>query len=55
MVAGQSDLAGQWRPANHVLIGQLLQAVWRANLACLVQFFSDQLFRESRCGENLAV
>jgi hypothetical protein len=22
---------------------------------CLVQLFSDQLFRESSCGENLAV
>jgi hypothetical protein len=23
--------------------------------ACLVQLFSDQLFRESSCGENLAL
>jgi hypothetical protein len=27
----------------------------RAALACLVQLFSDQLFRESSCEQNLAV
>jgi hypothetical protein len=37
----------------YVVVGNNYEVYMKA--ACLVQLFSDQLFRESRCGENLAV